>query len=104
MLSMTPPICDTADVAYQPSEKLLAAQKAVEEAKAAAKKLIDDATAELNAAIAEEVTGAPTVTDVANHLGWSVGYVRRIARAKGVPPRVDVEPPRRRRSASSGDQ
>lgn len=96
---MTATPCQTADVPYVASEELRAAKQAMEEAKAAAKKLVDDATERLHKAIAAEaaIETKNNITDIARFMGWTSTYVSRIAREQGVPARIDVEPPKRRK-------
>lgn len=86
---MTVTVWQAADVAYEPSERLRAAQEAVAKAEAALKK----AQADLYQAVAEEVAKPTKPADVARHLNWHAGYVRKLARERGVPGYVDRKPP-----------
>lgn len=96
---MTVTTWQTADVAYEPSAELRAAKEAMEEAKAAAKKLIEERTDRLHKAIAADAAvETNNISDIARYMKWSSTYVSRIARAEGVPARVPVEPPRRKRT------
>lgn len=95
---MTLSMCEAPDVAaFEPSDKLRAAKEASDEAEA----LYEAALERLYDAIAEELLTRPDVgtTALAGFLHRSAGHVRRIARERGVPAKVDVEPPRRRPAA-----
>jgi hypothetical protein len=95
---MTTELCETPLVpAYEPSDELRQAKQAAEETKAAS----DAAVVRLHQAIADEVVNNRTA-DVARFMNQHPGYIRRIAKAHGVEPKVDVEPPRRR-SADTAD-
>lgn len=94
---MTVAMCDPADVAkYEPSDELRTAKEAFDEAEA----LRDAKLEELYDAAANELRKRPNVatTALANYLKRSDGHVRREVRKRGLKPRVDVEPPRRRPS------
>ncbi len=96
---MTTSICEAADVAtFEPSEQLTAAIDHVKAEKKRARDIVKAATQVLYDAIAAEMIAKPDVgtTELANFLGRSAGHVRRVGRERGVPAKVDVEPPRRR--------
>lgn len=94
---MTSTLCETSDVAtYQPSDDLRTAVEEMAKAKAKAEKIIEVATKRLHQAIADEVAKPTRPADVARYMDWHPGYVRKIARERGVAPHVDVEPPRRK--------
>jgi hypothetical protein len=83
--------------AYEPSEQLRGAFEDVRAAEDAHAQALE----RLYGAIAIEVADeAVKTTDVARFLDYSAGHVRRIARDRGVPAKVDVEPPRRKSSSS----
>lgn len=92
--------CDTSGVAeYKPSEELVAARAAMDDAKATADAMVKAATDRFhNAIAADAAVETNNIVDIAAWLNFTSTYVSRIARAKGVKPRVDVEPPRRRKS------
>jgi len=82
---------------YKPSDELRAAREAMEEVKAVTDEMIKTATKRLHKAIAADAAvPTNTIADIARFMDWSPNYVSRIARAGGVPARVDVEPPKRR--------
>lgn len=98
---MTVTMWKTADVAaYEPSADLRKAVAAMDAAKAKAKAIIDAATERLHQAIADEVAKPTRPADVARFMDWHPGYVRKIARDRGVAPHIDVEPPRRKPAES----
>jgi hypothetical protein len=97
-------MCHTLDVtAYEPSDQLRAAREAMEEVKAVTKRMLDEATERLHQAIADEVAKPNKPADVARFMGWHAGYVRKLARERGVPAYMDVEPPPPRRRSSDHD-
>jgi hypothetical protein len=89
---MSQGVCETSEVAYEASDDLRAAKEAAEVAKDA----YDKATEHLHAVIAAEVAKPTRPADVARFMNMHPGYIRRIARDRGVAPHIDVEPPRRR--------
>ncbi len=86
---MSATVWQAAEVAYQPSQRLLAAQQVVAEREAALK----EAMADLYQAVAEEVAMPNKPADVARYMDWHAGYVRKLARERGVPGYVDRKPP-----------
>jgi hypothetical protein len=93
---MTLSICEAAHVAvFEPSDKLRAAKEASD----AAKDAYDVALERLHAAMAEELIARPDIgtTEMAGYLDYSAGHTRRLARERGVPARIEAEPPRRRK-------
>lgn len=99
LFSMTVAVCETSEVAYEPSDDLRAAKEAFK----AAKDAYDEATERLHTLIAEEVAKPTRPADVARFMEWHPGYVRRIARERGVAPHIDVEPPRRKPASPDHD-
>lgn len=99
---MTLSICEPVHVAvFEPSDKLRAAKEKADATKAA----YDVALEELHAAMADELLTRPDVgtTDLARYADYSAGHVRRLARERGVPAKIDAEPPRRRRREPGHD-
>jgi hypothetical protein len=98
---MTAMLWQTAEMpTFEPSEQLRAAEAHLEAEKTRARGIITAATRLLYDAIAKEMIAKPEVgpTELGNYLGYSDGHVRRIGRERGVKPRVDVEPPKRRKA------
>lgn len=98
---MTVQPCETAEMpAFEPSDQLKAAMAHLEAEKKRARAIITAATHVLYDAIADEMKAKPEVgpTEMGNYVGYSDGHVRRVARQRGVKPRVAVEPPRRVKS------
>ncbi len=94
-------MCETAEMpTFEPSDQLKAAIDHLEAEKQRARDIEAAATQHLYDAIAAEMIKRPDVgtTALANFLGYSAGHVRRIGRERGVPAKVDVEPPRRKPS------
>lgn len=97
---MTVTLCENSVVAaYEPSDDLRTAVDEMARAKAKAEKIVEVATSRLHQAIADEVAKPTRPADVARFMNWHPGYVRKIARERGVAPHVDVEPPRRKAPA-----
>lgn len=96
---MTVAPCETSEMpTFEPSDKLKAAIEHVKAEKKRAKDIDEAATQELYDAIAREMIERPDVgnTAIGNFFGYSAGHIRRIGRKRGVPAKVDVEPPKRR--------
>jgi len=96
---MTTSICETADVAtFEPSEQLKAAVDHLAAEKRRARAIVAAATQALYQAMAAEMIDRPEVgtTELANYLGYTPRHVRRVGAERGVPAKVDVEPPRRK--------
>ena len=90
---MSHTMCQTAGVAYEPSDELRAARDAAREAEAAHEAALE----RLRKAVVEELVRQQRPADVGRFVGWHPSHVRKLGRRADVPPLVDVEPPRRRR-------
>lgn len=104
---MTVAPCETAQVPpFEPSDQLKAAVEHVAAEKKRAREIVSAAIRVLYDAMATEMKARPELgpTELGNYLGYSDGHVRRVARERGVKPRVDVEPPKRRKSTPETDQ
>lgn len=98
---MTVAPCDTSEMpTFEPSPELKAAIEHVKAEKKRAKEIDEAATQYLYDAIAREMIDRPDVgnTAIGTFFGYSAGHIRRIGRDRGVPAKVDVEPPKRRKS------
>lgn len=84
---------------FEPSDQLKAAMAHVKAEKKRAREIISAAIQELYDAMAAEMISRPDIgpTEMGNVVGYTDGHVRRVVRKRGVKPRVDVEPPKRRR-------
>jgi phytoene/squalene synthetase len=101
---MTAQTWETAQMpAFEPSDQLKAAQAHLKAEKKRAREIITAATHVLYDAMADEMKAKPELgpTELGDYIGYSDGHVRRVVRERGVKPRVDVDPPKRRGRRSS---
>lgn len=88
---------------FEPSDQLKAAVEHYRAEKKRAADIEHAALMELHDAVAAEMIAKPDVSNTAigGFLGYSGSHVRKIGRERGVPAKVDVEPPKRRRREPS---